>query len=90
MKLKRPITVDGREVRELTLRIPTEADFARYYRISSTVGKAMYVIEALTDLSRDQVLDIDVTDYKSLADQIADFLEGVRQMSRQTRGLQNG
>lgn len=74
IKLKHPITVDGREVAELTLRRPKVRDLERMDKVSGEMAKAVAMVADLTELTPDQVREIDAGDFTAVAEALGDFL----------------
>ena len=79
--LKHPITVDGREVAELTLRRPKVRDLERMDKVSGEMAKAVTMVADLAEISPDQVREIDGEDFIAVSEVLADFLAGVRPTS---------
>lgn len=81
IKLKHPITVDGVEVTELTLRRPKVRDLERMDKVSGEMAKAVALVGDLAELSPDQVREIDAEDFTVVAEQLGDFLGAPRATS---------
>ena len=74
IKLKHPITVDGREVAQLTLRRPKVRDLERMDKVSGEIAKAVTLVADLAELSPDQVRELDAEDFTAVAEALGDFL----------------
>ena len=74
IKLKHPITVDGREVAQLTLRRPKVRDLERMDKVSGEMAKAVTLVADLAELSPDQVRELDAEDFTAVAEALGDFL----------------
>lgn len=74
IKLKHPITVDGVEVQQVTMRRPKVRNLERIDTVAGEVAKAVTLVADLTDLTPDQVREIDAEDFTKIADQLGDFL----------------
>ena len=74
IKLKHPITVDGREVAQLTLRRPKVRDLERMDKVSGEMAKAVTLAADLAELSPDQVRELDAEDFTAVAEALGDFL----------------
>lgn len=74
IKLKHPITADGREVVELTLRRPKVRDLERMDKVSGEMAKAVTLIADLAEISPDQVRELDAGDFAAAAEALGDFL----------------
>ena len=72
--LKHPITVDGREVAQLTLRRPKVRDLERMDKVSGEMAKAVTLISDLAELTPDQVRELDAGDFAAAAEALGDFL----------------
>ena len=81
INLKHPITVDGREVAELTLRRPKVRDLERMDKVPGEVAKAVAMVADLAEISPDQVRELDAEDFTAVAEALGDFLGGVRPTS---------
>ncbi len=74
IKLKHPITADGREVAEMTLRRPKVRDIERMDKVSGAVAKTVALIADLAEITPDQVREIDVEDFAAIDAKVNDFL----------------
>ena len=81
IKLKHPITADGREVAELTLRRPKVRDLERMDKVAGEMAKVVALVADLAELAPDQVRELDAEDFSAVAEALGDFLEGVRPAS---------
>ena len=81
IKLKHPITVDGAEVAELTMRRPKVRDLERMDKVSGEMAKAVALVGDLAELSPDQVRDLDAEDFTAVAERLGDFLGAARPTS---------
>ena len=72
--LKHPITVDGREVAQFTLRRPKVRDLERMDKVSGEIAKAVTLVADLAELSPDQVRELDAEDFTAVAEVLGDFL----------------
>ena len=75
--LKHPITVDGRKVKKLNVRRPKMRDMESMDKVSGEMAKTVMLLAELTDLTPDQVREIDGEDFILLSDAVSDFLDGV-------------
>lgn len=76
IKLKHPITADGIELKEITLRRPKVRDLERMDKVSGEMAKAVTLIADLAEISPDQVREIDAEDFAAAAEALGDFLGG--------------
>ncbi|MDE0167340.1 MAG: phage tail assembly protein [Bryobacterales bacterium] len=74
IELKHPITADGREVAELTLRRPKVRDLERMDKVSGEMAKAVTMIADLAEIAPDQVRELDAEDFAAAAEALGDFL----------------
>ena len=74
--LKHPITVDGREVSEISLRRPKVRDLERMDKVSGEMAKAVAMVGDLAELTPDQVREIDAEDFSAVAEKLGDFFRG--------------
>ncbi len=74
IELKHPITVDGREVAQLSLRRPKVRDLERMDKTAGDTAKAVALIADLAEISPDQVREVDAKDFVALSEAVADFL----------------
>ncbi len=74
IELKHPITVDGAEVNELTLRRPKVRDIERLDKVSGEMAKMVTLVADLAELTPDQVRELDIEDFTAVSEQLADFL----------------
>lgn len=79
--LKHPITADGREVAELTLRRPKVRDLERMDKVAGEMAKAVTLVADLAEITPDQVRELDAEDFSQVAEALDDFLEGGRPTS---------
>lgn len=74
IKLKHPITADGVELKEITLRRPKVRDLERMDKVSGEIAKAVTLVADLAELSPDQVRELDAEDFTAVAEVLGDFL----------------
>ena len=74
IKLKHPITVDGREVTEINLRRPKVRDLERVDKVDGPIAKAVTLIADLAEISPDQVRELDAGDFTAIEAAVSDFL----------------
>ena len=74
--LKHPITADGREVAELTLRRPKVRDLERMDKVAGEMAKAVTLVADLAEISPDQVRELDAEDFTAVAERLGGFLGG--------------
>ena len=77
IKLKNPIKVDGAEVAELNMRRPKVRDLERMDKAAGgQMAQAIALVGDLTELTPDQVREIDGEDFIAISKMLGDFLEG--------------
>ena len=74
IKLKHPITADGREVTKLTLRRPKVRDLERVDKVDGPIAKAVTLIADLAELTPDQVRELDAADFTAIEAEVSGFL----------------
>ena len=74
IKLKHPITADGREVAELTLRRAKARDLERLDKVSGPIAKSVTLIADLAEITPDQVRELDAEDFVAIEAEVSGFL----------------
>lgn len=74
IKLKYPITVNGSEVKELSIRRPKARDLEAMDKAPGQIGKTILLVSNLAELTPDEVREIDGEDYSVIAEHLGDFL----------------
>lgn len=74
--LKYPITLDGREVKEVSIRRPKVKDHLAVESLSERRSEQEIILMAnLCGLPIEAIREFDMADYKALQGALADFLE---------------
>ena len=74
IKLKEPISVEGREITEVTLRRPKVGDLRRMDKVGgSDLEKTLWLMGALSEMTPAEVDELDAVDMEALAEVISGF-----------------
>ncbi len=74
IKLKHPITADGVELKEITLRRPKVRDLEKIDKVEGPIAKAVALIADLAEITPDQVRELDAADFTAIEGEVSDFL----------------
>ncbi len=74
IKLKYPVTVDGAEISQITLRRPKIRDLESMDKVAGEMKKVVMLIASLAEMAPDQVRELDAEDLGSIAETLGDFL----------------
>lgn len=76
IQLKHPITVDGQEVTEVTLRRPKVRDLKAIEGVKSDMEKSIKLVSNLTQMKPAAVEELDAEDFTAISDQVGKFVGG--------------
>lgn len=76
IKLNYPVQAEGRSIEEITLRRPKARDLRKMETAKGgDIAKSIDLIANLAELPPSAIEDLDASDFQSLSDKVAGFLE---------------
>ena len=76
IKLKYPVQAEGRRIEEITIRRPKARDLRKMETAKGgDIAKSIDLIANLAELPPSAIEDLDASDFQSLSNKVAGFLE---------------
>ena len=82
--LKHPITVDGAELSELTLRRPKVRDLKISETKKGEMEQTIFLMAMLSQQKPTTIEDLDASDFKAVADELGNFLKSAGEPSQES------
>ena len=74
IRLQYPVTVDGEDITEITLRRPKVADLKRAEKHKDNFEKSIRIIADLAEISPQVVEELDASDFAAVTAKVGEFM----------------